>query len=157
MEMIRIEEIPVEKIDEFWDMHIKYLVDDEIISDEEDIAYFKGEEYRNILKKHMMRDVDKHHMVYFVRDGERIGAASYCTYQSEDGKCFILDYWVFSECRGNGTGHKCFTALEQYTKADGAKYYELNSEKEDSIRFWKSIGFVENGKDEEDMLLFIKR
>jgi hypothetical protein len=29
--------------------------------------------------------------------------------------------------------------------------------KEDSIRFWKSIGFVENGKDEYDMLLFIKR
>jgi len=29
--------------------------------------------------------------------------------------------------------------------------------KEDSIRFWKSIGFVENGKDEYDMLLLVKR
>ena len=35
--------------------------------------------------------------------------------------------------------------------------YELNSEKENSIRFWKAMGFVENGKDEEDMLLLIKR
>ena len=31
---IRIEEIPVSKIDDFWKIHIKYLVDDDIISDE---------------------------------------------------------------------------------------------------------------------------
>ena len=155
--MIIIEEIPVERINEFWEIHIKYLVDDGIISDEEDIAYFTGKEYRGILEDHMIRSTDKQHMVYFCRDGERIGAASYCTYQSEDGKCFILDYWVFPQFRGNGTGHRCFEALEQYTKADGAQYYELNSTKENSIRFWKSMGFVENGKDEYDMLLLVKR
>lgn len=102
--MIRIEEIPVERIDEFWNIHIGYLVDDGIISDEEDIEYFSGDEYR-----------------------------------------------------GNGTGHKCFDALENYTRSDGAKYYEINSTKEDSIRFWKSNGFIENGKDEWDMPLFEKR
>ena len=155
--MIIIEEIPVERINEFWEIHINYLVDDGMISDEEDIAYFTGKEYRGILEGHMIRSTDKQHMVYFCRDGERIGAASYCTYQSEDGKCFILDYWVFPQFRGNGTGHRCFEALEQYTKADGAQYYELNSTKENSIRFWKSMGFVENGKDEYDMLLLVKR
>ena len=155
--MIIIEEIPVERINEFWEIHINYLIDDGIISDEEDIAYFTGKEYRGILEDHMIRSTDKQHMVYFCRDGERIGAASYCTYQSEDGKCFILDYWVFPQFRGNGTGHRCFEALEQYTKADGAQYYELNSTKENSIRFWKSMGFVENGKDEYDMLLLVKR
>lgn len=31
---IRIEEIPVSKIDDFWKIHIKYLVDDDIISDD---------------------------------------------------------------------------------------------------------------------------
>ncbi len=155
--MIIIEEIPVERINEFWEIHINYLVDDGMISDEEDIAYFTGKEYRGILEDHMIRSTDKQHMVYFCRDGERIGAASYCTYQSEDGKCFILDYWMFPQFRGNGTGHRCFEALEQYTKADGAQYYELNSTKENSIRFWKSMGFVENGKDEYDMLLLVKR
>ena len=155
--MIGIEEIPVENLDEFWKSHITYLIDDEIITDEEDIDYFKGKEYRGILKNHMLRDVDKQHMIYFVQNEQRIGAASYCTYQSEDGKCFILDYWVFPVYRGNGTGHKCFEALEQYTKMDGAMYYELNSTKENSIRFWKSLGFVENGKDEYDMLLLVKR
>ena len=155
--MIQIVEITPERIAEFWDAHIRYLVDDGIISDEEDVAYFSGAEYRGILLAHMVRQKDKQHMVWFVRDGVRIGGASYCIYQSEDGKCFILDFWVFPEYRGNGTGHQCFAALEQYTKVDGAVYYELNSEKAASVRFWKSLGFTENGTDEWDMPLFVKR
>ena len=155
--MIKIEEIPVEHIDDFWKIHLKYLVEDEIIDDEEDIEYFSGDEYRDIIKAHMTREKDKHHMVYFVDGDNKVGAAQYNTYQSEDGKCFILDFWVFSEFRGNGTGHDCFSALEAYTRADGAKYLEINSEKEDSVRFWKSLGFTENGKDEYDMPLFIKK
>lgn len=154
---IQIEEITYEKIDEFWDEHIKYLVTDGIISDKEDIDYYKGSHYRGILESHMKREPDKQHMVYFIQDGVRIGAASYCTYKSEDGKCFILDYWVFPEFRGNGTGHRCYEALEKYTRADGANYYELNSEKDASVRFWKTLGFIPNGVDEYDMPLFIKK
>ena len=155
--MITIEEIPVENINDFWEIHLRYLVDDGIIDDPEDIEYFSGEEYRGIIKNHMVRDNDKHHMVYFVNANTRIGAAQYNTYHSEDGKCFILDFWVFPEYRGNGTGHECFAALEKFTKSDGAIYYEINSTKDDSIRFWKSLGFVENGKDEYDMPIFIKK
>lgn len=155
--MINIEEIPVENIDDFWKIHIKYLVNDEIILDEEEIEYFSGSEYRDTLLAHMKRDVDKHHMIYFVKDDVKIGAAQYTTYQSEDGKCFILDYWVFPEFRGNGTGHECFYVLEEYTKLDGAVYYELNSEKEDSIRFWNDLGFVGNGADEWGMKLLVRK
>lgn len=154
--MISIQEISIGEIQDFWSRHITYLINDGIITDKEDIEYFTSNEYRGILEAHMVRDIDKQHMIYFIRNEKRIGAASYCIYQSEDGKCFILDYWIFPEYRGNGTGHLCFTALEQYTKNDGAKYYELNSSKENSIRFWKSIGFIENGKDEYDMPLLIK-
>ena len=155
--MITIEEIPIEKINDFWSIHLKYLIDDEIIDDLEDIEYFSGNEYRSIIKNHMARKIDKHHMVYFIDGDKRIGAAQYNTYKSEDGKCFILDFWVFPEYRGNGAGHRCFDALEEYTKADGAVYYEINSSKENSIRFWKSIGFVEDGQDEYDMPVFSKR
>lgn len=155
--MITIEEISVEEIAYFWMLHEKYLVEDAIISDAEDIAYFSGEEYRGTIKAHMLRKTDRHHMVYFNDGTERIGAAQYNTYQSEDGKCFILDFWVFPAFRGNGTGHRCFYALEAYTRADGAKYYALNSEKESAVRFWKSLGFSENGKDEYGMPLFLKR
>lgn len=34
---------------------------------------------------------------------------------------------------------------------------QINSTKEDLIRFWKSIGFTPNGKDEYDISLFIKK
>ena len=155
--MIIIEEIPVEKIEDFWQIHYAYLNDDGIITDEEDKEYFQSEEYRGIIKAHMQREIDRHHMVYFVENGIHVGAAQYNTYQSEDGKCFILDFWVFPEYRGNGTGHACFEVLEEYTRADGAMYYELNSEKEASIRFWKSLGFVETGVDEWDMKVFRKK
>lgn len=155
--MIIIKEIPIEKVSDFWDRHIEYLIKDEMISGREETEYFSGEEYRGVLEDHMVRENDKQHMVFFVRNGTEIGAASYCTYQSEDGKCFILDFWVFPEFRGNGTGHRCFEALEQYTKADGAKYYMLNSTKENSIRFWKSLGFIEKGKDEYNVPLFVKQ
>ena len=155
--MITIEEIPAERTDEFWTLHMKYLIDDGIIEDEEDIGYFSGDEYRGIIKDQMKREHDRHHMVFFVQENQRIGAAQYCTYLSEDGKCFILDFWVFPQFRGNGTGHSCFRVFEEYTKAAGAVYYEINSEKEDSVRFWKSLGFTENGTDEYDMPVFIKR
>ena len=143
-------------IEEFWRLHLRYLIDGAIICDKEDIVYFSGPEYRDIIKAHMIRETDKHHMVYFVDGNTKIGAAQYNTYQS-DGKCFILDFWVFPEFRGKGIGHECFYVLEEYTKADGANYYEINSQKENSIRFWKTIGFVENGKDEYDMPVFVKR
>lgn len=157
LHMIKIEEIPVERKEEYFDLHIRYLTKDEIISDQEDVEYFSGEEYRGTIEKLMRRPEDTLHLVYFVKAGIRIGAASYCIYKSEDGKCFILDFWVFPEFRGNGTGHQCFAELEQYTGKDGALYYELNSSKEASVRFWKSLGFVENGKDEWDSPLWIRR
>ena len=153
MQEILIEEIPVSRIEEFWDIHLPYLVADGIITDQEDREYFQSAEYRDVIKAHMLRPADKHHMIRFVRDGVRIGAAQYNTYQSEDGKCFILDYWVFPEFRGNGTGHRCFEALKAYTKADGARYYELNCTKENAHRFWKSLGFADCGVDEYDMPL----
>ncbi len=84
--MITIEEIPVERINEFWTIHLKYLVDDGIIDDPEDIEYFSGDEYRVVIKNHMIRDNDKHHMIYFIDEDIRIGAAQFNTYQSENGK-----------------------------------------------------------------------
>ena len=145
---IQIKEVSVDELAEFWKIHFKYLVDDGIIDDEEDKEYFRGEEYRGTIKENMERDTDRHHVVYFFLKNEKIGAAQYNTYQSEDGECFILDFWIFPEYRNRGLGHICFKALELYTKEDGALFYVINSEKEDSVRFWKSIGFVENGVDE---------
>lgn len=156
--MIEFEEIPISKIDDFWKIHYEYLIQDEIISDIEDKEYFKSDDYRSVIKDHMSRKVDKHHLAYFKESDIRIGAVSYCTYQSEDGKCFILDYWIFPEFRGKGIGHRCFDALKEYTSKDGAYYYEINCDgRDDRMRFWKSIGFVENGVDEYGVPLLVMR
>ena len=69
--MIRVEEIPVERIEEFWTIHLRYLMGDAMIDDEEDVEYFSGDEYRDIIKAHMMREKDRHHMVYFVDRGRK--------------------------------------------------------------------------------------
>ncbi len=153
---ISIEEIPVERIDEFWKLHFQYLLDDEIITDQEDRAYFQSGEYRDTIQSQMIRLVNRHHMVYFVRGGVRIGAAQYNTYQTEGGKCYILDFWVFPEFRGNGTGHRCFAALEAYTKDGGAVCYEINCVKENAHRFWRSLGFEDQGVDEYGMPVMTK-
>lgn len=155
--MIRIEEIPVSRIHEFWDIQFQYLVNDQMITTEEEKAYFQSVEYRGVLENHMKCTPDTLHMVYFVRDGMRIGAAQYCIFKSEDGKCFILDFWVFPKYRGNMTGHECFRALLEYTKNDGTLYYALNYAKEDSRRFWLSLGFKDNGEDEYGSPLMIKK
>ena len=155
--MLKIEEIPVKRINEYWNIQFRYLVEDGMITTEEEKEYFQSAEYRDVLQGHMLRKPDTLHMAYFVRDDVRIGASQYCTFKSEDGKCFILDFWVFPEFRGNGTGHKCFRTLYEYTKKDGAKYYALNYAKEDSRRFWLSLEFSDDGTDEYGSPLMIKR
>lgn len=156
--MIDIEQIPMEQISEFWAQHIQYLVEEGIATEGEDREYFQSEEYRAVIQDHMNRAQDRHHLAYFVENGIRIGAVSYCTYQSEDGKCFILDFWVFPQFRGNRTGHRCFEALKTITAMDGAQYYEINCDgRDDRMRFWHSNGFTDNGVDEWGVPLLIRR
>lgn len=140
--MIQIEEIPVERIDEFWEIPIRYLLDDGLIDDEEDEEYFRRAQYRDLIKAHMLRPVDKHHMVYCVRNGVRIGAAQYNTYQSEDGKCFILDYWVFPEFQRKGIGTALLrSVLNRYSHVRQIELATGNTPK--TTAFYKSMGFRE--------------
>lgn len=155
--MITIEEIPAERASEFWAIQFQYLVDDGMLDTEEEKEYYSSDKYRGHLDSLTRRDPDRLHRVYFVRDGVRIGASQYCTFQSEDGKCFILDFWVFPEYRGGGTGRACFEALTAYTQADGAVYFALNYAKEDSRMFWLSNGFADDGVDEYGAPLMVKR
>lgn len=70
-------------------------------------------------------------------------------YTSEDGKCFIMEYCVYPEYRGKGMGRECADVLLDWARANGALYAELNYGGNDRrLRFWKSVGFIENGVDE---------
>ena len=41
---------PGERIDEYWNIQFQYLVDDGMITTEEEKAYFQSSEYRDVLK-----------------------------------------------------------------------------------------------------------
>ncbi|MEA5013305.1 MAG: GNAT family N-acetyltransferase [Candidatus Limiplasma sp.] len=122
---------------------------------QEDRAYFLSEEYRGIIRGLCSREVDPALAVFFERNGERIGFCLLCTYHSEDQKCFILDFCVFSGLRGRGLGTKCFQALKTRQDALGAAFYELNTSCRRSMRFWEKQGFRYNGYDESGSLLML--
>ena len=123
--------------------------------DAEDEAYFTGPEYRAAVEALLAREKDPLHVLFFQRDGQEIGFTSVVGYLSEDGKFFIMDFCVFPEFRGNGTGRSCAAALLDWGRQRGAAYFELNVNTDRRRRFWQSVGFQPNGADEWGMPLML--
>lgn len=154
--MIEILEISSETLSPFWNEHIKHLIEDHIITDTNDIRYFTGEEYRTIILEHIKKERNKRYLVYFIESGKTIGASSFCIYP-EDGECFILDFWLFREHKGDNKGGECFSYFEEFTKKLGAKYYLLSCEKRQSILFWEALGFKYIGHDKNSSMPLYKK
>lgn len=153
--MISIKEVSKDKMQGYWELHFEYLASDILPHDtlgtkldEEDMEYFKSKDYRGVLESYMDREPDKAHFIYFYKDGLHIGCTQYVIYKSEDGKCFVMDFWVLPEYRGSGVGHACYSALENYVKADGGAYIEINISSEENHKFWTTLGFSDDGFDE---------
>lgn len=138
----------------FWDRLRAYFRRDMFPDDgsdpdrEESLSYFLGEEYRAAIEKLHARQSDPLYYLAFLRDGAEIGYAMPAAYPSEDGKWFIMEFWVKPEFRGKGAGHACARALLDWARRQGAAYFELNAEGEPRRRFWASLGFAPNGADE---------
>lgn len=134
----------------FWEqLHIYFKRDIFPDPNAEEISYFLGNEYQSTMQQLHDRPQDRCYYLFFQRDGHDIGFALPVIYTSEDGKCFIMEYCVYPEYRGNGTGKECANVLLSWIKENGALYAELNYGGNDRrLRFWKSVGFVENGVDE---------
>ena len=117
---------------------------------DESLKHFLNDaEYRAQIEHVHNRPQDNCYYLFFQRNGQDIGFALPVIFTSEDGKCFIMEFCVYPEFRGNGTGRACAAALLDWAKARGARYAELNyGGDERRLRFWRSIGFVENGVDE---------
>ena len=115
----------------------------------EDLEYFLGSEYYDHMMKIHSRPQDRCYFLFFHRDGQYIGFAMPVIFNTEDGKCFIMEYCVYPEFRGNGTGKECARVLLDWAKENGALYAELNHGSNERRRhFWETVGFVENGADE---------
>lgn len=115
----------------------------------EDLEYFLGSEYYDHMMKIHSRPKDRGYFLFFHRDGQDIGFAMPVIYTTEDGKCFIMEYCVYPEFRGNGTGKECARVLLDWAKEHGALYAELNyGGDKRREHFWQSVGFIKNGADE---------
>ena len=135
----------------FWEqLHIYYKRDIFPDPEDEDREYFLSvTEYRAHMQKIHDRPQDRCYYMFFHRNGQDIGFALPVIYTSEDGKCFIMEYCVYPEFRGNGTGKECARVLLNWAKENDALYAELNYGSNDRrLHFWKSVGFIENGADE---------
>lgn len=106
-----------------------------------------GADYRAEIARLHRRSIDPVRYILFERDGKEIGLALTVVYAAEDGKQFILEFCVYPQQRGGGTGKACAAALLAWGRTQGALYAELNCDTPRRQRFWAADGFVPNGRD----------
>jgi len=136
-------------VEEFWQQLHTYFARDMFPEPKnEDRVYFLSDEYMAQMQKIHDRAQDRCFYLFFDREGQDIGFAMPVIYTTEDGKCFIMEFCVYPEHRGGGTGKACANALLDWAREKGALYAELNCGDERRRRFWESIGFYRNGADE---------
>ena len=114
------------------------------------------EEYFSHMLRLRSREDGRSRFLFFERGGCDIGLALAVIYAGEEGKCFLTDFCVFPEYRGGGTGRECARSFLAFARESGARYFELNCGGDARrLRFWRRLGFVENGVDEwgEPLLL----
>lgn len=117
--------------------------------DNEERESFLRSKYHNHRMKSNGSPQDRCFFLIFHRGGQDIGFAMPVIFTTEDGKCFIREFCVYPEFRGNGTGKACARTLLDWAKEHGARYAELNYGGHERRRhFWESVGFIENGADE---------
>lgn len=134
----------------FWEELYRYQERDLFPDmDEQDREYFSGQKYRGEIERLHDRGQDRCRYLFFEREGEKIGLAMPVLYETEDGKCFLLEFCVFLQFRGQGTGKRCGEAFLAWAEEQGAAYVELNyGGQERRFRFWQRLGFLPNGRDE---------
>lgn len=144
------EAITKQEIERFWEqLHTYHKRDIFPDPEDEERAYFLAAEYCEQVQRIHDRETDRCYFLFFYRDGQEIGFAMPVIFASEDGKCFIMEFCVYPEFRGNGMGTACAEALLAWAKERSALYAELNfGGDERRRRFWRRIGFVDNGADE---------
>lgn len=150
MNQITIREaVTSREIRHFWEevnlYHIRDIFPD---PDSGDREYFLGEEYRQHMDRLHSREHNKAHYLFFDRDGKEIGFAMAVIYDQEDNKCFLMEFCVYPQFRGNGTGKACAEKFLEWAEETGAAYVEINCDTAQRTRFWGNCGFRPNGRDE---------
>lgn len=146
------------EIQHFWQQLNAYHIRDIFPEpDSEDLEYFLGEEYRCHMEKLHSRERDRCHYLFFHRDGVEIGFCMSVIYDTEDGKCFLMEFCVYPEFRCNGLGSACAREFFPWAQSRGASYFEINCDSAQRARFWRRCGFEPNGMDEWGVPLMIRK
>lgn len=156
-EIIIREAISEQEVAFFWEqLHTYFRRDMYPDPDSEDLAYFLDDsQYRAQMDKIQEQKQNCCYYLLLCRDGIDIGLALPIIYHTEDGKCFLAEFCIFPEFRGNGTGTKFAEIFLDWSKSMGAAYTEINCDSTRRQRFWKRLGFQMNGSDEWGMPLMI--
>lgn len=133
----------------FWEqLHIYHSRDIFPDPENENLAYFLGDGYRTQIETLHQRPHDRCRYLLFFEGGRSIGFAMPVIYDSEDGKCFLMEFCVYPEYRGGGMGRRCAGVFLDWARENGAAYFELNCGDARRQRFWERLGFLRNGVDE---------
>lgn len=147
----------------FWSARKEMLVRDIFLNcdiglpmSKDELEKAVSEEIKEHTEELCNRESNPAKRVFFEMNGDIIGFAMYCVYNSEDGKCFITDFCIFPSFRSKGFGSECFEALSQKAKDEGALYFELNTHCRRAKRFWEKQGLRYNGFDDHGNILLCK-
>lgn len=151
------EAITEQEVAFFWEqLHTYFKRDMFTDPNNEDRAFFLDDsQYRAHMDKIHERQLDCCYYLLLSKNKKDIGLALPVLYLTEDKKCFLNEFCVFPEFRGNGTGTKCAEIFLSWAKSMGADYVEINCDTAQRQFFWKRLGFQMNGADEWGMPLMI--
>ncbi len=100
------EAVTQEEIAFFWEqLHAYHKRDIFPDPDDRDREYFLDDtQYRSCIEQLHCREHDTCRYILMSRGNEDIGFALAVIYDSEDGKCFLMEFCILPEFRGFGTG-----------------------------------------------------
>ncbi|WP_410768947.1 GNAT family N-acetyltransferase [Fontibacillus sp. BL9] len=144
----------------FWDTFNNYINELALhvsLVDDFDLDYFHSDEYRDAIEKLRIRTNNPLRKFIVKTEEAVIGFFMYVTYFDENGKCFLMEYYIEPQYRSLGYGSAVFFQAEKSIHEEGASYIELTPTNEANERFWTKLGFVKSTDMDEDNKFYYRK
>lgn len=148
------------EVDTFWGLFNRYINELALhasLGDDFDLAYFYSDEYREAIETLRTRQINPLNIFLIKKGGIMFGFLMYVTYFDEDGKCFLMEYYIDPGVRNLGYGKSAYSMAEKHIYAEGAKYIELTPTYDVNERFWRSVGFKQSADMDEDHKYYYRK
>ena len=144
----------------FWKLFDSYINELSVnisLGDDFDLDYFYSDEYRDAIEELRIRDRNPLRILFINKEEEIIGFLMYVTYFDEEGKCFLMEYYIQPNYRNLGYGKSAYLKAENHINDEGALYIELTPTNESNERFWSSVGFEKSEDMDEDNKYYYRK